>query len=360
MNARNARLGSRMSNAKWLLSFRGAIICSTLTCLTTLASGGCGASSQTARSIGGETHFLTRCSITCGDGLQCIAGVCTRPCTVGDSAACEELQDAECRADVELGTSAVCDVICQSDEECRALSSSHRCVGTVCRAPEAIGTDSAAEFAAGIGESSAGSDTSCADFRDRVGEAETVVMVRNALTVPIYLQPLRNCGRSTPRLVAFDRPVLFPDARETCGVLWCQEIQDSGYTAPLCATDCFSPNLVRLDPGAEAEVGQFRSEERAHGSTASGLPRMPDTCFSGRDPQLIPGVECSSEVPMEGSYVVTAQALTALECSADDEICNCVSNADGSCVTGVSSGSGEVQASEVFEAGTVRVDIVFR
>lgn len=355
MNARNTWRKRRIGSADGSVSFRAVALCSMLLAMS-LGSGGCGASARTEGLVGSETHFLTRCDANCGGGLQCIAGVCTRPCTVSEADTCAELPGAECKADVGAGGSGVCDVACEVDEACRGLSPSHRCVDGACRAAEVV------VRAIGGSESqvSSGLDDTCAAFRDRVSETETVVAITNDLSVPIYLQPAQNCTNVAPRLVTFDGPVLFPDERQVCGLLWCQEVQDSGYTAgPPCASDCFSPALVRLEPGAEIEVGRFHSETRSHGSAASGLPRMPDACYTLRDGDRYPNLECTSEVPMDGSYLVTAQAFTALDCNGDEEFCDCAS-AEGSCTTGVSSGSGALSASEAFESGTPRVEVVFR
>src|SRR5688500_812411 len=44
---------------------------------------------------GSETHFLTRCDQSCGDGFECVCGVCTKPCT--ETPSCEQYAAAaEC------------------------------------------------------------------------------------------------------------------------------------------------------------------------------------------------------------------------------------------------------------------------
>lgn len=355
MNAWNTWRKRRIGSADGSVSFRAVALCSMLLAMS-LGSGGCGASARTEGLVGSETHFLTRCDANCGGGLQCIAGVCTRPCSVSEANTCAELPGSECKADVGAGGSGVCDVACEVDEACRGLSPNHRCVDGACRAAEVL----VRAIGGSENQVSSGLDDTCIAFRDRVSETETVVVITNELSGPVYLQPARNCTDTAPRLVAFDRPVFFPDAREVCGGQWCQEIQDSGYTGPPpCPESCFSPALVRLEPGAEIEVGRFRSETRSHGSAASGLPPMPDACYTLRDQEPYPNLACSSEVPMDGSYVVTAQAFTALDCNGDEEFCDCAS-AEGSCTTGISSGSGVLSASEAFESGTPRVEVVFR
>jgi len=87
---------------------------------------------------GGETHFLKRCDPSadaCGTELACLCGVCSKPCGAGTS--CETLAAAECVA--ECGGR--CDVSCQSDQDCEALSSAHRCEQGACRAGEPLCAD---------------------------------------------------------------------------------------------------------------------------------------------------------------------------------------------------------------------------
>ena len=50
----------------------------------------CGGATTGTPVVGGETHFLRQCTTTCGDGLSCIAGICTRGCVVGE-ASCGDL-----------------------------------------------------------------------------------------------------------------------------------------------------------------------------------------------------------------------------------------------------------------------------
>lgn len=41
-------------------------------------AGGCGGATSTTQLLGGESHFLDRCTTNCEDGLDCISGLCTR------------------------------------------------------------------------------------------------------------------------------------------------------------------------------------------------------------------------------------------------------------------------------------------
>src|SRR5687768_6996930 len=54
-----------------------------------LAVAACGGSLG-QRKAGGESHFLEVCEESCGGGLQCISGVCTRSCLV-ETADCSDL-----------------------------------------------------------------------------------------------------------------------------------------------------------------------------------------------------------------------------------------------------------------------------
>jgi hypothetical protein len=86
---------------------------------------------------GGETHFLQVCSAgdSCGEDLSCLCGVCTRPCT--DDEQCQKLPAAVCVTDP-LDCSPDdqpnrCDVPCNVDADCAAVSDAHRCVANFCR-----------------------------------------------------------------------------------------------------------------------------------------------------------------------------------------------------------------------------------
>lgn len=94
---------------------------------------------RSSEPTGGETHFLARCTSgsTCGGGLSCLCGVCTRACDA--RAECQSLSDAACVASsseacAESPATGHCDVACISDDDCAVLSPSHRCEGGACRA----------------------------------------------------------------------------------------------------------------------------------------------------------------------------------------------------------------------------------
>lgn len=93
---------------------------------------------------GSETHFLMGCTEgSCGDGMQCICGVCSTPCV--QRADCSSLSSvAECTSlgprvargscdGTQIG--AMCDAACLTDEDCSALGHNSRCDSGYCREP---------------------------------------------------------------------------------------------------------------------------------------------------------------------------------------------------------------------------------
>ncbi|WP_437722825.1 alpha/beta hydrolase family esterase [Sorangium sp. So ce861] len=93
---------------------------------------------------GSETNFLRSCDASCGDGLSCICGVCTRACSAESQ--CAALSSgAECvavaerpagAACAEVESAAFCDLTCSDDADCEPLGAPFRCQGGFCRAPE--------------------------------------------------------------------------------------------------------------------------------------------------------------------------------------------------------------------------------
>ncbi|HEY3256123.1 MAG TPA: hypothetical protein VGJ91_19320, partial [Polyangiaceae bacterium] len=90
---------------------------------------------------GSETHFLQSCDTTCGDGMQCICGVCTRSCSEQNDcanwagvASCAPLGprvvEQRCAAS-EL--TAICDAACLTDVDCSKLAADHVCDYGYCR-----------------------------------------------------------------------------------------------------------------------------------------------------------------------------------------------------------------------------------
>lgn len=90
---------------------------------------------------GSETHFLTRCDESCGEGFDCVCGVCTKPCT--ETASCEQYAAAaECGPVPDRETlcpyspvAMMCDVTCRDDADCASLGPDHHCEEGACRSP---------------------------------------------------------------------------------------------------------------------------------------------------------------------------------------------------------------------------------
>jgi polyhydroxybutyrate depolymerase len=90
--------------------------------------------------VGSETNFLKHCSSECDQGLSCICGVCTRACT-GPTECATTAVDAQCvsvpgnpaasAGSCERG--AICDLGCNSTDDCAGLGASYRCEMGYCR-----------------------------------------------------------------------------------------------------------------------------------------------------------------------------------------------------------------------------------
>src|SRR5690349_1946365 len=88
------------------------------------------------RTAGGESHFLRQCEDDCGPGLECVSGVCTRGCLVGEDECSDLDSEAECTdASIEPGALAVCDVSCSSAIDCANLGGAFVCQDGFCRGP---------------------------------------------------------------------------------------------------------------------------------------------------------------------------------------------------------------------------------
>jgi len=92
--------------------------------------------------VGGESHFLRKCGddkATCGSGLTCVSGVCTRGCLL-ETDKCTDLSPrATCtNASIEPGELAVCDVSCAEATACAALGEDFVCDHGFCRGPSVL------------------------------------------------------------------------------------------------------------------------------------------------------------------------------------------------------------------------------
>lgn len=109
------------------------------------------------------THFLQDCPQSCGDGLQCVCGICTLSCvttsdceTITPGASCMTTAAAQpgCGAS---GPPQMCDFACGSDADCAMFSGAGQCIGGHCRTPSVdsaisdAGNDTATATDAGNG-----------------------------------------------------------------------------------------------------------------------------------------------------------------------------------------------------------------
>jgi hypothetical protein len=125
--------------------------------------GACGGAVSTP-TVGGESHFLRHCETSCGDGLTCLSGVCTRGCVV-DRDKCDDLSPRAVCTDqsIEPGKVAVCDLACEANDECSVLGSNYACEGGFCRGralqgnEPSTGGSSGSAGTAGVGGTGGGS-----------------------------------------------------------------------------------------------------------------------------------------------------------------------------------------------------------
>lgn len=90
---------------------------------------------------GSETNFLEHCTESCGPGLTCLCGVCTKACT-GPNECSEWATQAQCVSVLEQPDSGVagscqqgatCDFTCVHNADCSELGSDYRCEAGFCR-----------------------------------------------------------------------------------------------------------------------------------------------------------------------------------------------------------------------------------
>ena len=76
---------------------------------------------------GSETHFLLQCVESCGEGFECLSGVCTRDCEADTD--CKDLSGAAVCADAAEG----CRVLCDADQDCTDENPDWECHDGQCR-----------------------------------------------------------------------------------------------------------------------------------------------------------------------------------------------------------------------------------
>lgn len=98
-------------------------------------------SSTGSPQAGSETHFLMSCEASCESGMQCICGVCSRPCVqqadcapLSEAASCTLLGPRVAQGRCEdTPTGAMCDASCLTDDDCSRISGNSRCDSGFCR-----------------------------------------------------------------------------------------------------------------------------------------------------------------------------------------------------------------------------------
>lgn len=134
------------SAARWLAVAMGGF----------LLAGACG---DLGPRTGSETNFLSSCDATCGEGLTCLCGVCTQPCSETDE--CAALgSGTECTAEIEPppdrvcpeAETAFCDRPCRVDADCATLRKATRCQNRYCREPDDLAPASCAASTLSIGD----------------------------------------------------------------------------------------------------------------------------------------------------------------------------------------------------------------
>jgi hypothetical protein len=86
-----------------------------------------------------DSCFLTQCLASCGQGLVCIAGLCSQSCDSGDAACSAVATGAICMEQTTVdGMVGACDVPCLEEADCGGASYCDLDLGR-CRAPEVTG-----------------------------------------------------------------------------------------------------------------------------------------------------------------------------------------------------------------------------
>jgi hypothetical protein len=219
-------------NRIWVRSFRWL--------LAGALAVGCGGAVGNGQSSG-ESHFLDYCTSSCGDGLDCISGICTQGCLVGD-AQCGALNaNATCtNQSVEPGSVAVCDVACQSASDCAALGAEHQCESGYCRGGTPTGPGASCTEYWYLNSSFGDSDVKCAacPCGDRSACTDRGACATGA---PVY--PCPNAGEMPLE------PLTFTHHRID-GELLTLDVVHSGGCEPHDYSMCYGPALTLAEPPA--------------------------------------------------------------------------------------------------------------
>lgn len=85
------------------------------------------------------SYFLSECLASCGQGLACVAGLCSQSCSAGDATCSAFAEGAACLEQASAnGMVGACDVPCAAERDCRGASYCDLAIMR-CRAPELTG-----------------------------------------------------------------------------------------------------------------------------------------------------------------------------------------------------------------------------
>jgi len=297
-------------------------------CVLWLA-GACGGATQGVPLVGSESHFLMHCTGSCGGGLDCIGGICTKAClTLTDS--CADVSDrATCTHQaIDPDVLAVCDVDCSGASDCASLGAGYGCDGGRCRAPAAGEApirdegDPDSDGSAGSTDNG-GATVVCSDFSDQspppVVRGVTLV---NTGTTTLYIEAQRRgCSGYEPHYVGVarrdDSGTLVPLRIDGAGCSnLCQDVIDDGWTAPetapeyegsldtACPELCPGPApMTALEPGATLfEAARLEYVPQ----------RLPQSCADGI---VTDGINCYQRViPPPAEYNLNVRVVADPDC----------------------------------------------
>ena len=312
--------GSEMSTRQTKGTRAGACIASLA--LLLLAASGC---SKSRQATNGNTNWLHACteSVQCGEGAQCVCGVCTRECEAtaecGGELAGTSCQDTSSQALSEsctggsAGVERACLAPCQGDDECRGIRDGASCEGSVCVLADA---DSAA-----AGGPTAGSGTTTTHDAPFGPLPEDAIVVEGP----------RRCGGAlcgANEICCYTTGACFDAAdRAACPTPSAEDVAEVPAEGAPCASnaDCAQDEACT---GALHCEGAGSCMSRTNCGTSWGGPEMcgcdgldypnvQSACYNGAR-IATPGAACgvSHEVGAGGSF---ASGLVVTGCGSDDD-----------------------------------------
>lgn len=144
--AGNRRLGQRTEVLSAASPRRASILLAGLVALAAIPS----CKTDIEPKTGSETNFLRHCESTCGDGLSCVCGVCTKGCNAakecsmfGSNAICvAESGHADSGSATSCKQVDTCDAPCLKSADCSPLGIGYRCETGYCRQGTVVCPDS--------------------------------------------------------------------------------------------------------------------------------------------------------------------------------------------------------------------------